>query len=112
MFGKRSPSPPAVDPALARRIQKAVEHRPAPKTPVERAPRTPLYKQGELRLGSGARIVVAIKNVSATGAMVEFMGRGALPDRVELVAPALRLVRPALVVWQEDGAAGLAFLEI
>jgi len=77
----------------------------------ERAPREPMFRTGTLVTSGGGRQNVAIKNVSATGALVEFHTRAELPTYVVLIEPMLRLNRKARVVWQVEGAAGLQFID-
>ncbi len=72
--------------------------------------RQALFRQGMLILGNGERLTVAVKNVSATGARVEFFTRRDLPEFLTLVEPTLRIRSQARVVWQRDGAAGLEFI--
>lgn len=57
----------------------------------------------------GERLSVAIKNLSGSGARVEYFIRRELPPVVVLIEPSLRIRRRAKVVWQRDGVAGLAF---
>jgi len=52
-----------------------------------------------------------VKNVSDTGARVDYFSRIQLPTHVMLFEPTLRLRRKAIVVWQGDGSAGLHFVE-
>lgn len=77
----------------------------------ERAPREPMFRTGTLVTSGGARQNVAIKNVSATGALIEFHTRNELPLYVVLIEPMLRLHKKAKVVWQIEGAAGLQFVD-
>lgn len=113
MFGKAKPPPRQK--ALDERVRKAVQ-RPGPQVApaawvkqVERAVRQVLFRQGVLILGNGERLTVAVKDVSATGARVEFFTRRDLPEFVTLVEPTLGIRSHARVVWQRDGAAGLTF---
>lgn len=114
MFGKAKP--PAKQSALDERLRKAVQRPAAQSTSaawvkhVERAVRQVIFRQGVLILGNGERLAVAVKNVSATGARVEFFSRRDLPEFATLVEPTLRIRARARVVWQRDGAAGLAFV--
>jgi hypothetical protein len=112
MFWK--PRPPAAKNALDARLQDPAgpAEAPAPLTPPpqERAPRRALYRHGVLLYGAGERLTVAIKNLSATGAKIEFFTHVELPADVTLVEPTLKLRRAAQVVWQGEGVAGLAFV--
>ena len=83
---------------------------PAPPKRNARAPRQPVYKNGALVLENDHKLKVVIKNLSATGAYVEFFIKTDLPDHVILTEPTLPLKRRARVVWQRDGAAGLLFV--
>jgi len=114
MFGKAKP--PAGQNTLDERVRKAVQRSGPQVAPtawikqVERAVRQVIFRQGVLILGNGERLAVAVKNVSATGAGVEFFTRRDLPEFVTLVEPTLRIKSRARVVWQRDGAAGLTFI--
>lgn len=59
----------------------------------------------------GARQNVAMKDVSATGARIEFHTRGMLPDQIIIIEPMMKLHKRARVVWQDEGIAGLEFLK-
>jgi len=59
----------------------------------------------------GARQNVAMKDVSATGARIEFHTRGMLPDQIIIIEPMMKLHKRARVVWQDEGIAGLEFIE-
>ncbi len=83
----------------------------APRTKAARTPRQPVYKNGALTLGDGQKLKVVIKNLSATGAYVEFFVKTDLRGDVVLTEPTLPLKRWARVIWQRDGAAGLEFIE-
>lgn len=77
----------------------------------KRAERKPTFKAASLAFITGDRVEVVVKNVSDTGARVEFMRDMQLPDRVLLSEPTLRLKTWAYVVWQTRGAAGLQFVK-
>lgn len=77
----------------------------------ERAPRQPLFRTATLVTSGGGKQNVAVKDLSATGARIEFHTRGDLPDIVILIEPTLKLSKRARVVWQEPGVAGLEFIE-
>jgi hypothetical protein len=78
---------------------------------IERAFRRPFFRHGALVFEDGQRLNIAVKDLSAGGARVEFYMRMTLPENVMLCEPTLRLRCRAKVVWQEEGAAGLAFVE-
>lgn len=103
---------------LSERIRLALERpiAPPPSThsltrQLERAVRQAVFRQGALVLAGGEKLSVALKNISATGARVEYFTRRELPEAVILVEPTLRIKSRARVVWQRDGVAGLAFVE-
>ena len=76
----------------------------------QRADRKATFKAASLRFVTGERIEVIVKNISTTGARIEFMRNVLLPDRVFLSEPTARLRLWAYVAWQEPGAAGLEFV--
>jgi len=78
--------------------------------PATRAERKPAFRAATLTFITGDRIDVVVKNLSATGARVEFMCNVPLPDRVLLSEPTACLQVWAYVTWQEPGAAGLEFV--
>jgi len=77
----------------------------------KRSERKATFKAATLTLISGERIDVVVKNVSDTGARIEFLRDVVLPDRVLLSEPTLRLKIWAYVAWQERGKAGLEFVK-
>lgn len=77
----------------------------------KRSDRRPTFKAATLALITGERIDVVVKNISDTGARIEFMREIPLPDRVLLSEPTLRLKTWAYVIWQTRGAAGLQFVK-
>lgn len=115
MFGKARP--PSTPNRLSERVRKAVNREttapPAAYTwaaQIERAVRQAVFRQGALILADGEQLPVALKNISATGAKVEYFVRRDLPATVILVEPTLRIKARARVVWQREGVAGLAFV--
>jgi hypothetical protein len=52
---------------------------------------------------------VVIKDLSASGARVEFFQRLQLPAFVMLIEPTLKLRKAARVIWERGAAAGLKF---
>lgn len=76
----------------------------------KRAERKPTFKTATLTMISGERIDVVVKNVSATGARIEFLRDVMLTDRVMLSEPTMRIRTWAYVIWQTRGAAGLQFV--
>jgi hypothetical protein len=113
MFGK-----PPKRGALTDRVRSVAERKPAP-VPKEAVPpreqearsdRRPLFRHATLIFDSGQTLRVAIKNISRTGARIEFFTHAELPDELALDEPTLSLRRRARVVWQREGMAGLKFL--
>lgn len=78
---------------------------------IERAFRRPFFRHGALVFEDGQRLHIAVKDLSTGGARVEFYMRTTLPENLMLCEPTLRLRCRAKVVWQQEGAAGLAFVE-
>lgn len=116
MFKRSGPPPPPSK--LAERVRSLGEQRPEPVDRVrpknvsnKRAERAALYRQGVLIFGDGQRLRIALKNLSTTGARVEFFTRTELPEEVILAEPTLKLRRRARVVWQAEGVAGLLFID-
>jgi hypothetical protein len=117
MFRKR---PSSGKQALTERVRQLGE-RPTPPTddarssPVRggkpREPRRAIFKNGTVMFGTGVRLSVVIKDLTDSGARIEFFARTMLPDEVILAEPMLKLRRRARVAWQRDGAAGLQFLD-
>jgi hypothetical protein len=113
MFGKNKPPPTSNQ--LSERMRRAVE-RPTAPTPAFTPPTHParsarhaVFRQGTVVLPDGERLSVAIKNLSESGARIEYFVRRELPHFVVLIESTLRIKHRARVVWQRDGAAGLAF---
>ncbi len=76
-----------------------------------RQPRTSTFKQATITLSGGERMEVVVKNVSNTGARIEYFRKITLPDRILISEPTLRLKKWAKVMWQGDGAAGVHFID-
>ena len=115
MFRKSRPPPPS---HLAERVRQVATPRVQEGLPPlkrqskpDRKPRAMVFRQATLVFDDGQKFPVVVKDVSEDGARVEFFMRTALPDRILLIEPTLRLRKRALVVWQRDGAAGLRFLD-
>lgn len=94
-----------------RKAQPIPEPPPPPRKTEERAERRQVFREGCVILPSGQKLRVAIKNLSSTGARIEFLEQTEFTDEVLLSAPMLELKRRARVVWQRGGAAGLRFIE-
>lgn len=77
----------------------------------KRAVRHPTFKQATITTRGGERIAVVVKNISDTGARIEYMRDAALGDHVLLSEPTLRIKTWAEVMWETRGAAGLKFVK-
>lgn len=77
----------------------------------KRPERKPTFKSATVTTLGGERIDVVVKNISSTGARVEFLRDVSLTDRVIISEPTLRIKTWAYVVWQTRGAAGLQFVQ-
>lgn len=75
-----------------------------------RSTRAPTYKQATITLTGGERMDVVVKNMSNTGARIEYFRKVELTEHVLLSEPTMRIRTWAKVVWQKDGAAGLHFV--
>jgi hypothetical protein len=98
--------------AIATRAPVAGSAPNAPPTEGERTIRRPVFRNATVELASGARLAVVAKNLSETGARIEFFAHAELPDRVMFMEPTANLRRQARVVWQKDGAAGIEFVDV
>ncbi len=76
----------------------------------DRAPRQSTFKPAAITLDGGGRMDVVVKNISETGARIEFIPQITLPRQVLMAEPTLPIRAWARVVWQGAGAAGLQFL--
>lgn len=99
-----------------RKVAPAYEPPPPPEKatwtkPKDRAEREPHFRNGVLLLPGGQRLSVIIKNLSDTGARIDFFVKTELPGEVVLNEPTLKLMTRARVVWANEGAAGLEFIE-
>ncbi len=97
-----------------RKVAPAYEAPPPPEKaswtkPKGRASREPHFRNGVLMLGGGQRLNVVIKNLSETGARIDFFVKTELPREVVIHEPTLKLALRARVVWQTEGSAGLEF---
>lgn len=75
-----------------------------------RAPRQATFKQGTITMQGGERMDVVVKNLSDTGARIEYFRKVHLTEMVVLTEPTMRIKTRARVMWQTDGAAGLQFV--
>ena len=104
MFGKR----PRANDVLAERVRQLVQTK---QRSHAREARTPRFRDGTLTIHGGERLRVLIRDLSSSGARVEFMGQRQLPAVVTLSELTQKLRRQARVVWQRDAAAGLIFID-
>jgi hypothetical protein len=74
----------------------------------KRANRVDAWRPGTISFQTGERMDVVVKNISETGARIEFVRSTYLPDRVKLTAQGTS--RWAYVTWQTWGVAGLQFV--
>lgn len=110
MFGKKPNTPALTD--RVRAIATRPEPPPAPPPQAKaRAARDSVFKQAAIILDSGARHSVAIKDISAGGARIEFFHDIALEGEFTISEPMTRLRRRARVAWRTQGAAGLVFTD-
>jgi hypothetical protein len=88
-------------------------HPPATAQPTKpaRAPRQTVFRNATILFASGERMAVVIKDLSATGARVEFVARVDLPPEATLIDITGRR-RQVRVVWQREGAAGIEFIGV
>jgi len=109
MFGKFKP--PTNDLLNARMRNVVARPAASQSTPAHaaRAERHAVFRNGALILPNGQKMAVAIKNLSETGARIEYFVRDELPSHVTLIEPTLKIRKLARVVWQNDHVAGLAF---
>ena len=77
----------------------------------KRDPRTPTYKHATIQLRGGERLEVVVKNVSASGARIEYFRNVPLSDVVYLMEPTLKIRTWADVVWEKSGVAGIRFID-
>lgn len=73
--------------------------------------RDSVFKQATITLESGVRLSVAIKDISAGGARIDFFKELALVGEFTISEPLTRLRRRARVAWRTQGAAGLVFVD-
>ena len=113
MLSKKSE--PLAD-ALAQRVRQIAQSKPGAVAKASkpahapRAARASAFKQATLTF-TGSRMVVVIKNLSATGARVEFVNNILLPEQVLVSEPSTGLKKWACVTWQTQGAAGIEFVD-
>lgn len=114
MLGTKRASDSKVLAARVTKIAQAPTY--VPRKPEEakfgkRAMREISWKQGTLVFQTGERMDVVVKNISETGARIEFVRSTYLPERVRLIEPIRDINRWAYVTWQTWGVAGLKFVD-
>jgi hypothetical protein len=77
----------------------------------KRATREMSWKPGTLIFQSGERMDIVVKNISETGARIEYVRGTHLPERVRLIEPIQDINHWAYVTWQTWGVAGLRFVD-
>ena len=76
----------------------------------ERSQRIDVFRPALLTLTRGEKVPAIIRNISETGARIEFFQYQALSDVVLLSEPTASMRVFAEVVWDKDGAGGLQFI--
>lgn len=109
-------SKPSKKGGLTDRLRHVADRKPpplpaSPRPQEPRSDRRALFRHGKIVFDSGQSMPVAVKNVSRTGARIEFFTNAELPQEFVLHEPTIPLRRRARVVWQRDGRAGLKFIE-
>ena len=109
MFGKKPSNNALTDRVRAIAERQAIQV-PPPQAEA-RADRDSVFKQATITLDSGARLSVAIKDISAGGARIEFFHDVTLEGEFTISEPMTRLYRRARLAWRAQGAAGLVFVD-
>lgn len=110
MFGKKPPTSALADRVRAIAARTSAERAPPPAAN-PRAARDSVFKQATLTLDSGMRLSVALKDISAGGARIEYFQDVALEGEFTISEPMTRLRRRARIAWRAQGAAGLVFVD-
>jgi hypothetical protein len=71
-------------------------------------PRQRTFKGGSVSLASGS-IDCIIRNLSGTGALIEFSGPIAMPDTFVLIVKPELLKRSCIVAWRSANRVGVRF---
>jgi hypothetical protein len=77
-----------------------------------RSPRrasSPVLKLGLIEFSGGGAIPCAVKNLSASGAALEFESALDIPDRLTLPMPPEPIKRQCHVVWRDQKRIGVSF---
>lgn len=91
------------------RIQSAIKQAVPAKRP--RSERESTWAECELSWFGTSGVDGILMDLSETGARVRFVHRSAIPRRVRLVAPRLKVDREAEVVRRDDSDVGLRFID-
>lgn len=70
--------------------------------------RTRVLKAGSISFG-GAAISCMVRNISATGALLEVESPLGIPERFVLVVPSDQLSRPCRTIWKSERRLGVRF---
>ncbi len=70
--------------------------------------RTRVLKTGSISFG-GAAISCTVRNISATGALLEVESPLGIPERFILVVPADHMSRPCRTIWKSERRLGVRF---
>lgn len=70
--------------------------------------RTRVLKTGSISFG-GAAISCTVRNISATGALLEVESPLGIPERFILVVPADQISRPCRTIWKSERRIGVRF---
>lgn len=70
--------------------------------------RTRVLKTGSISFG-GAAISCTVRNISATGALLEVESPLGIPERFLLVVPTDQWSRPCRVIWKSERRLGVRF---
>jgi hypothetical protein len=73
------------------------------------APRHRILQAGSIEFSGGGTIGCVVKNLSATGAALEFESTLDIPAHFKLIVQAEQLKRPCHVVWRKEKRIGVAF---
>ena len=110
----KKPAPPPGPSPLDKRLKAIADRKPLEADAYEtvstshrRPTRTPTYKPAFLILAGGEKLPVVIKNLSDTGAKVEFFQNRELTGQMRLVEQSIDLNVIVEIAWQKDGVIGL-----
>jgi hypothetical protein len=90
-------------------VEKQIDYVSVPRR-LTREERHNVYKQATATLAHGEKLDCVIKNISKSGARIEYFRRVQLSDTITISEPTMKLRVFADVVWQREGAAGLRFI--